>query len=64
MTEITLWLLIAVSNGGHGSGQTTVIDRFASKATCEAARVQVFPETAPTVSTSRWARCVQAKVAR
>lgn len=42
MIEVTIWILVAVSNGSHNMGTSTVIDRFSSHETCEEVRKQMY----------------------
>lgn len=63
MIEITIWILVAISNGSNNIGISTVIDRFASREACESAMAQLY-ENKPTVGNSRWAYCIKATVAR
>lgn len=63
MIEITIWLLVAVSNGSYNMGTSTVIDRFSSNETCEEVRKQMY-EGEPKIANSRWAKCLKATVLR
>lgn len=63
MVEVTLWILIAISNGGANIGNSEAIDRFASAEACEEALVQVY-DKAPTTTNTRWAKCMKATVVR
>ena len=59
MTAITLWLLIAVSDGSYNRGNVTVVERFTSAEQCEHVRKSIA-----NVGSGHEMRCVQAVVAR
>lgn len=63
MTEITIWILVAFSNGAYNGGNSTVIDRFASEEACVAARAQTW-NAEKTFNNQKWATCIKAKVVR
>jgi hypothetical protein len=55
--------LIAISSGSSNTGNSEVIDRFASAEACDAALIQLYDKE-PKVNSSRWAKCVKATVVR
>ena len=62
MSTITLWLLLVVNTGGAGSGNVSVLERFATPEECM--RVQGLIPAYSAQFRGFNTRCVQATVVR
>jgi hypothetical protein len=42
MTVALLWILVTISDGGHGSGITSVVGKFVTQVQCEKVRAEMW----------------------